>query len=52
MWNLQRITGEWIESESLPKPDGYSKAILMDGLTEVVRLRPVNNGETVWVAVA
>ena len=51
MWNLLKNTGEWIESDELPTPDDYSKAILMDGLTEVVRLHAVNNGETVWVAV-
>lgn len=51
MWHIQRTTGEWIEAEALPAPEGFSKAILMDGIKEVVRLHTVNIGETVWVAV-
>lgn len=51
MWNLLKNTGEWIESDELPTPDGYSKAIFVDGMKEVVRLQAINHGETVWVAV-
>ena len=51
MWNLQKTSGEWIESDTLPNPDGFNKAILMNGIVEVVRLRATNCGETVWVAV-